>query len=107
MCTDGCYYLDKKEPQGKKKINPSFSVHLSFLSNYWVLGSRTGGWSAFQRVPGTATARKRCKTPIDLYHIKHLSSVCSPTKTQAFPVWARDPVDITQESPPGEAECCR
>lgn len=30
----------------KKKINPSFSVHLSFLSNYWVLGSRSGGWWA-------------------------------------------------------------
>lgn len=97
----------------KKKINPSFSVHLFFLSNYWVLGSRAGGWWAFVLVPGRRTARKRCKTPIDLYgHIKHFSNgvilLCVFTsKMQVFPDWARDPGAITQELVPGEADCCR
>lgn len=36
----------RRSHREKKKINPSFSAHLSFLSNYGVLGSRTGGWWA-------------------------------------------------------------
>lgn len=37
----------RRSHREKKQINPSFSVHLSFLSNYWVWA---GGWWASYRL---------------------------------------------------------